>query len=269
MKSGKVIKHDRNLNSDNSIVIIGAGNLGSCLANFFIENKFNLIQIIDENIDKLNFNPNYSGKYSSEIKDLNIDADLIILAVNDQAVARLISHFPVLSGLVVHTSGCSSIDLFADSKILNYGVLYPLQTFTVNQQIDFSKLPFFIEANNQDNLLKLDGFCSIITSEVYQIDSERRRIIHLAAVFASNFSNYMYFCAEKLLVQANLPREILKPLIQQTAEKACLIGAFNAQTGPAVRNDQITMRSHLQMLEDDANFKAIYQLISESIYKTK
>jgi predicted short-subunit dehydrogenase-like oxidoreductase (DUF2520 family) len=171
-------------------------------------------------------------------------------------------------GLVVHTAGSVSLEVFK-GRAKNYGVIYPLQTFTRGKPVDFSSIPLFIEANDNRNLEKLKYLSEKVTGKVYTADSETRAYLHLAAVFASNFTNHILALAEMVLLERNLPFNILKPLIEETVAKALYMSPRQAQTGPAFRHDKPILEKHLDMLAGHPEIKELYRLISESIMAMK
>jgi predicted short-subunit dehydrogenase-like oxidoreductase (DUF2520 family) len=148
---------------------------------------------------------------------------------------------------------------------LNYGVFYPLMTFTRERPVDFTTIPVLVEANSDENTERLKRLAGILSEKVHAIHSGQRRIIHLAAVIACNFSNHMYALAENLLVREGIPFDLLLPLIAETAGKIRAVPPGLAQTGPAVRKDAQTMEQHLQLLKDDKQLAELYRIISESI----
>jgi predicted short-subunit dehydrogenase-like oxidoreductase (DUF2520 family) len=156
------------------------------------------------------------------------------------------------------------MDVFK-GKAAHYGVLYPLMTFTRKKPADFASVPLLIEANSSENMEKLRHLAKKLSEDVRTVNSEQRKIVHLAAVIASNFPNHMYTLAENLLTRKGIPFDLLKPLIRETADKINLMSPLSAQTGPAVRDDKATLEGHLKLLTDDADTAEIYRQISKSI----
>jgi predicted short-subunit dehydrogenase-like oxidoreductase (DUF2520 family) len=151
----------------------------------------------------------------------------------------------------------------------NYGVLYPLQTLTFGNDVDFSHVPLCIEANDKENLEMLEIIARRITSKVYPVDSDARKVLHLAAVFASNFSYHMYTIASRLLESVNADPGILEPLILETARKAVKHEPGSVQTGPAARQDMDVMKKHLELLQNNTLYSELYQIVSKSILTHK
>ena len=196
------------------------------------------------------------------------DADLYIVALKDSVLQDVV---PALcegrkDKLFVHTSGCLPMDIFKDYAY-NYGVLYPLQTFSKEKRVDFSHIPCLVEGCNRwaTNLLK--ALCRSISDDVRPITSEDRRYIHLAAVFCSNFSNLCYSMANEVLQQRHLRFNMLLPLIDETAAKVHVLPPRQAQTGPAVRFDENVMDMHLDLLDENTDFQEIYLKMSEQIQR--
>ena len=191
---------------------------------------------------------------------------IYIISVSDGAIEG-ISEKLSIKGLVVHTAGSVPMDVFA-SKIKNYGVLYPLQTFSRLRQVSFSDIPIFLEANTSENLQLLRTVAEAISNKVYQASSAERMQIHLAAVFGCNFVNHIYHLSSQIVQQAGFDFNVLAPLILETAHKALDSGKPNEmQTGPAVRNDCEVMNKHLNMLDSNPEMKKIYEILSENIKK--
>lgn len=251
-----------------NIIFIGAGNLATHLALALKSAGKRIIQVYSRTYSSAS---QLAAKINAEpISDINLlknNADIFIVSIKDAAIEQIVADIKINNKLIVHTSGSIPMEVLK-SVSDNYGVFYPLQTFSKNKDIDFSNLPICLEANNQENLETLKIFAAAISNNINEIDFEKRRIIHLAAVFACNFTNNMYAIAEQLLKENNISFNILLPLVQETALKIYKDSPGKLQTGPAVRGDEIVISSHLNMLANHKNFKEIYKLISDNIKKT-
>lgn len=202
--------------------------------------------------------------FTNVLQDIVPEADLYIISVADNALDQLISQLYLNDKLVVHTSGSVQMDVLKKAS-RNYGVFYPLQTFSKSKDVEFRSIPICLEANKDANLHKLTELAKRISENVQVIDSEQRKKLHLAAVFACNFPNFMYSIAEEITRQADIDFEILRPLIKETAEKVMQINPDEAQTGPARRADQKIMDEHIKMLSQFPEFNEIYKLLSSAI----
>jgi predicted short-subunit dehydrogenase-like oxidoreductase (DUF2520 family) len=243
------------------VIIIGSGNVAQHLIQAFAKSKkIDVVQVFSRQKEALAHLLD-SGKITSNFNDL-VQADLYILAVSDDAIAAVSSQLPFENRLVVHTSGSVSIDAL-DKKNRN-GIFYPLQTFSKKAAVDFSQIPVCLESKNETDFEFLKKVAQIISDKVYQINSEQRKALHVAAVFVNNFTNHLYQMGHDICVKNNVPFEILKPLIQETANKVMTLSPKDAQTGPAIRNDQQTIAGHLDFLLDE-NQKNIYQTLTQSI----
>ncbi len=210
------------------------------------------------------------AKPVSSLHELSGNADLFILAVKDDAVAPLIKKLALTNKaqwenkLIVHTSGSLPIAVLG-AVSADYGVLYPVQTLSKNKAVDFSRVPLCIEGNSKRTEKKLWVLAQSVSGNVQSLSSDQRRILHLAAIFASNFSNHMYTLAEKLLRKNKMSFDLILPLIRETAEKVKSGSPSLMQTGPAIRKDKEIMKTHLKMLGKDKQMQKLYSLISQSI----
>ena len=150
----------------------------------------------------------------------------------------------------------------------NYGVLYPLQTFSKRKKTNFRDIPIIIEGSSNSVLNKIKKLSSLLSKKVVVCSSEQRTLIHISAVFTNNFSNFMNIIAEKILKSQNIDVDILNPLIKETADKLNYLSPKEAQTGPAIRNDEITIQKHLNLLKETKYFE-VYNRLTEEIIKSK
>lgn len=195
---------------------------------------------------------------SRTIKDVP-DADVTILAVSDDAISEVSSQ--LTNRFVVHTSGAMHKNDLKNSG--NKGVFYMLQSFTKEKEVDFSNVPFCLEAELEKDLQLLKQLANLMGGKLYFLNSDQRKALHVAAVFANNFSNYMFTVADSICQKNKIPFDILYPLIQETAAKVQTMPPSRAQTGPAIRRDQKTIKNHLNLLDEKQ--KEIYNLITQSI----
>jgi predicted short-subunit dehydrogenase-like oxidoreductase (DUF2520 family) len=248
-----------------SIVIIGAGNVGCHLARKLHAASFSISQVAGrraENVKTLA--ADLDASYTLEFEKLITGQDLYIIALPDEVMEDVLPKLPLTNELIVHTSGSVPMDILKPYSE-NFGVLYPLQTFTRRRKIDLKEVPIFVEANRIDNENALIGLAKKLSNKVLAADSVQRQYLHIAAVFASNFSNHMYDIARSVLEEQGLDFNLLSPLILETAAKATTMGPGKAQTGPARRNDVKVMQKHLEMLSGNEAAMEIYRRISESI----
>ena len=194
------------------------------------------------------------------------EADVYLFALKDQALETVIRAVPANNGLWLHTSGSMPMQVFA-GYTERYGVLYPLQTFSKSKEISFQGIPLFIECHREEDKNCLEELARRLSGKVCELSSEKRRSLHLAAVFACNFTNHIYALAEEILAKEGLSRDYLFPLIDETAAKVHELPAQEAQTGPAIRYDENIINKHLGMLADDPDVQTLYRLLSQSIHK--
>lgn len=199
--------------------------------------------------------------------EINSATELVIMAVPDDSLHDLSERITVNPGtVVVHTSGSTPIDIFP-SSLPRHGVLYPLQTFTGGRDIDLSAIHFFTEASDALALGMIDRVAASMSANIHHLSSDKRRVLHLAAVYVSNFVNHMLASGQKLAETEGIDFRVFAPLIRETVNKAIDIGPGAAQTGPAVRNDRSTIEKHLNMLSCSEDLRNLYIAITESIIK--
>jgi predicted short-subunit dehydrogenase-like oxidoreductase (DUF2520 family) len=237
------------------IAIIGSGNVATHLLTGFA-NVADVVQIPSRDISN-NF----------EI------ADIYVIAVSDNAIASVAYNLRRMfdckvsdSSIVVHTSGSTSIDILSDFK--NYGVFYPLQTFTKNVILNYSEIPVFIEGNNDYSLSQIINIAKLFSTKVKVLSSEKRMKMHLASVFACNYVNHLIFIASELMKEEGLDMEYIKPLLNETFRKIENTAPYDAQTGPARRGDTVVMDKHLALLKEHNKLQNLYRMLSENIINT-
>jgi predicted short-subunit dehydrogenase-like oxidoreductase (DUF2520 family) len=255
------------MNSENyKIALIGSGNLATHIGLALRKNGIEILQVISKTED----NAKTLGKkldcdYSLKLKDLHKASNFLIVAVADKVIVEIAKELENTDKLVVHTSGSTAIS--ALEKINNHGVFYPLQTFSKERSLDFSTVPAFIEAGDPQSYQRISGLAQILCSRVDFASSPQRKQMHLAAVFACNFTNYLYSISRELIESEGLNFDSLRPLILETARKVMDIDPVDAQTGPAKRNDVNTMVHHLEMLSNHKEYQKLYSFVSEGISK--
>lgn len=233
------------------IVLIGRGRLATNLERALLQAGHDVVSI-----------------NSRTLEALPMEADVFVIAVKDDALADVISK--AVKGregqLFVHTAGSKPLSVFADCGARRYGVFYPMQTFSKERSVSFTEIPIFLETSDEQSLAVLRSLAGSISHSVYELDSERRKYLHLAAVFACNFANHCYALAARLLEQHGLPFDVMLPLIDETARKVHELHPLDAQTGPAVRYDESVIRMQSQLLADNPMMQQVYTLLSRSIH---
>lgn len=208
--------------------------------------------------------------YSAESKD-DFDfsesrAEIFILALSDDAIAEVADQVILPEGsILVHTSGTVPLNVLAYSSASYTGVFYPLQSFTKGKKVDFEEVPLVLESEDEETLQKLKKFAKSISPMVTTMGSKDRKALHVAAVFASNFTNHMLRIAEEIMHRQGLDKDLLKPLIIESISKSLQLGAKKAQTGPALREDMETLEEHHRFLSYNSQLAEIYRLISQDI----
>ena len=244
------------------IVLIGSGNVAFHLAKAFTEAQIPISQIFGRNTTELQkISEQFSIPFSTETL---VDADLYIISVSDSSIAEVSALIKNENALVAHTSG--SVSREALNGNYRKSVFYPLQTFSKSKNLDYSKIPFFIDAENENDEEILKNLASKISKNVMLANNEKRKYIHLTAVFACNFVNHLYARAKEISDSQGIPFDYFLPLIDETTQKIHELEPKLAQTGPAIRNDEKVLKLHESLLTDEEKLK-IYKTLNESIKK--
>ncbi len=254
-----------------SVSFIGSGNVAWHLAPA-LENAGVVVREVfsrDPSHAEALINRLYQAHFHDNLDFSESDSDLFIISVSDNAIGRVASKLELPDNAsVVHTSASQPAGILANAMTDKFGVLYPLQTFTKEKKIDFSKIPVFIESQEPSTLDILRTIARGLTRDVREVDGDTRKAIHMAAVFACNFTNHMLKIAGDICEAHDYDLKILYPLIAETVEKAMQIGPERAQTGPARRHDFQTLDRHLELLSDNEDLSELYRLISQHISDT-
>lgn len=250
------------------IVLIGAGNLATHLGKALHAAGHDMVQVFSRTMQSAETLASLlDAEPLTDMAQVRDDADVYIFSVKDSALEQLISQ---LCGgekkVFLHTAGSMPMSVFRE-KALHYGVLYPMQTFSKQREVDFSIIPCFIEANDEFALKQIEGLAGQISHRVYQLSSEDRKYLHLSAVFACNFANHCYAASQELLQQHGIPFDVILPLIDETAAKVHGMTPKEAQTGPAVRYDENVIGKQIRLLENQPYFQKIYDCMSKSIHE--
>jgi predicted short-subunit dehydrogenase-like oxidoreductase (DUF2520 family) len=249
------------------IVFLGSGNVATHLALAFKASGQQIMQVWSRSkVNATQLATEVNASVLEDLSSLDRTADLYLVAVKDEVINDLVPALKGLEGVVAHTSGATAIEILEGLE--KYGVFYPLQTFSKQKAVNLFDTPMCLEANSTATLHVLQAAAKLISSAQYIVDSEQRKVLHLAAVFACNFSNHLYHLGYSILEARGLDIELLKPLILETARKVGDAMPFDVQTGPAIRGDQETMLKHLRLLDDRPDLQEIYKTLSESIKKT-
>ena len=266
------------------LVFLGSGNLATNLSLALKAAGEEIIQIFSrtkENAQALADKLHCAS--CTSINDIRTDADVYIFSVKDDALPSLIEqlsqHLNSPSGagggdhnpILLHTAGSVPMSVFPETMhyelcTMNYGVLYPMQTFSKDRSVNFREIPCFIEASDNNTLEEIKTLASKISDHVLEMSSEKRRKLHLAAVFACNMTNHCYRLAEKVLEEEGIDFSLYLPLIQETANKVKELSPRKAQTGPMVRYDKTIMDAQIALINDERT-RQIYRLMADSIHE--
>jgi predicted short-subunit dehydrogenase-like oxidoreductase (DUF2520 family) len=250
------------------IAFIGSGNVAWHLAPALDNTDYKVAEVYSRN--PKNAKALVSRLYEAELKHSldfsDSQSSIFIIAVNDDAIVEVAQEIILPEdAILAHTSGSKALSVLGYSGTEHIGVFYPLQTFSKNKKVDFRDVPFFIESESAQAQKVLTSMAKVLSKQVQSINAKQRQALHVAAVFASNFSNHMLHVAKDIMTEKKLDFDWLKPLIAETVNKSLSIGPENAQTGPAIRKDIQTLDNHLEFLSSDEEVAELYRLISQHI----
>ncbi len=249
------------------IVLIGAGNLATHLGKALLEAGHDVLQVYSRTMESASvLSTLVGGAPVTDIKGVRGDADVYILAVRDSVLPELIPQLceGKQDKVFIHTAGSVAMDVF-QGMARHYGVLYPMQTFTKARDVNFSEIPCFTEGNDTLAQEVIGVLAHTVSQKVYALSSEERKYLHLAAVFACNFTNHCYDISSEILAKHNIPFSVMLPLIDETAAKVHELSPRKAQTGPALRFDESIIREQSMLMRDNPLLRDIYERLSLSI----
>ena len=250
------------------IAILGAGNLAWNLAPALEDAGHEITEVYARDLQKAKEITEriYSATPMDDLDFSESRAELFILAIKDDALSEVADQVILPEGsILVHTSGAMPMEVLSQSSASYVGVFYPLQSFTKGKKVDFEEVPFLLESEDEGTLQLLKKVAKSLSQLVYILRGKDRQGVHVAAVFASNFTNHMLRIAEDILHRQGLDAELLKPLIIESISKSLQLGARKAQTGPAIREDYETLETHHHFLAYNKQLAEIYRLISQDI----
>ncbi|KAA3436111.1 Rossmann-like and DUF2520 domain-containing protein [Rufibacter hautae] len=210
------------------------------------------------------------GAQATDTTDFRIlpTAQVYLLAIPDGALPKLVENAVFPAGAVVaHTSGAQPMELLASLAVVETGVFYPVQTFSKEKELDWSRIPICVEGASPKAEEALLTLGKVLSEQVVLMNGRARKQLHVAAVFACNFTNHLWGVAQELLQKAELPVNLLEPLVLETVQKAFQFPPFTVQTGPARRGDTNTLQAHLQLLQTQPPYQHLYQVLTESIQR--
>lgn len=249
------------------ITIIGSGNVATHLAAAFKNAGHNIVQVYSRDLQNASLLAYHvKAEAIDNLEQIDPETDLFVIAVKDDAIESIAAELAKYDKMIVHTSGATDLQTLL-KYTQNGGVFYPLQTFSKTRELNFNTVPLCIEGADEKIASTLNELAFTVSQNVYRVDSDNRKTLHLAAVFACNFPNYLYYVSQQLLAEKQLPFDLLRPLILETAEKVQEHLPANVQTGPAARNDEKTMAFHREQLKENPDLQQIYELLSQGIIK--
>jgi predicted short-subunit dehydrogenase-like oxidoreductase (DUF2520 family) len=250
-----------------NISFAGAGRVGGALSRELFKAGFRIDLIVTETTGNGRLlADSFNAAWSSDLSFPD-STDIILVSVPDHRLENVLAAIRCRPDtLIIHTAGSFGMDIFPE-RVIQKGIFYPLQTFSHGRNVSFKDLPILLEASDDKLSVIMKSLVDAIGGKWHFVDTEQRRMLHIAAVFVCNFTNHMLTEGKEIAVRAGFSFEMLKPLIIETISKAITIGPENSQTGPAVRNDKNTIERHLELLSFSPEQQRIYNEITDSIIK--
>ena len=251
------------------IALVGAGRVASCMGPRLKEAGHTIAGVYSRTPGHADALADVLGAPACSSLEQLPQADVYLTMLTDDALIQLAPD--IVRGreqaLFLHTAGSVDMDVWKEAGAVRYGVLYAMQTFTKGVQVDWEQVPVFIEGSSLRELETVRELALGLSANVTLLSSKGRKKLHIAAVFASNFTNHMYAISEQLLAEEGIPFSVMLPLVRETARKVESLSPLKAQTGPAVRGDRKVIDEHLELLKDNPEYAEIYRLVSTDINK--
>jgi predicted short-subunit dehydrogenase-like oxidoreductase (DUF2520 family) len=245
--------------------VVGTGNVATRLCLDGDRQRLEVVHVMGRQTEKTQQLAKLLGcGWATDFLFDDVEAEVLLLCVPDEAIAHVASQLPNRSWLVVHTSASTPLEVLSTCSAQT-GILYPLQTFTAKRHVPLKSVPFLIEGSNPEASEKVRLLASCFSENIWNSNAKQRLFVHLSAVFANNFSNHLLRISEQLLHEVDMPLELLHPLMMETVEKAMTFSPADAQTGPARRRDAQTLSKHLSALENHSEWAELYTRLSHLI----
>lgn len=249
--------------------MMGAGNVANNILPILRESGCEILQVYSRTKASADCLAERTGaKAVTSFDEINRESDFYIYCLNDDVLKTLSEkHLPFDVGTHLHTSGSIPMDIFKKCGCKSYGVMYPFQTFTKGREICMNEVPLFVEAVDKETYAKIGCLADVLTEKIYTMPSDKRENLHIAGVMMNNFVNALFDMSEELLKKANLPINVLVPILNETIKKAVEIGPRAAQTGPAKRGDYSVIEHHMALLENMPECRKVYSVLTDYILK--
>ncbi len=253
------------MNELKNITLVGAGNAAWHIGHRLDELGYRVVKIISrksQRADKLAIKLN--SRVENDFTVSNADSAFVIVAIDDTYLNKVVRKINSENTILLHTSGSIGLEVFP-KHVHAYGVLYPFQTLTADVVVDFKEIPLCIEGSDEETLDKIARLARNMSSTVRRMDSQQRRVLHIAGVIGNNFTNHLMALAIDMLEKNKMDKNLLTPLLDETLMKLKKTSPYEAQTGPARRNNKEVIEKHIKLLEDEPSLKKLYSIISDSI----
>jgi predicted short-subunit dehydrogenase-like oxidoreductase (DUF2520 family) len=198
------------------------------------------------------------------IENLIANVQTVLFAVPDDVLPDLVRGIAQTIGFkkhqfVIHTSGRFGIDVLAAASAQGAipMAIHPAMTFTgaPNDVDRIIGCPFAITTN--DELLPIAAALVLnMGGREYVVAEEDRSIYHAALSHAANHSSVVVNQSKEILQKIGIenPGLFLSPLVNAAIENSLTMG-IDSLTGPIVRGDVETVRSHILALKESESLE--------------
>jgi predicted short-subunit dehydrogenase-like oxidoreductase (DUF2520 family) len=248
------------------IVFVGSGNVATSLAEA-LKGKWEIIQVYSKTLAHARkLGKKLGCPFTNNLQTISTNADLYIIAVKDDAIEDVCKKLNLKGKIVIHTSGSTELNILkrASNKC---GVLWPMFSFVGNARLA-AGTPVFIEGSDKQTEKELAGIVKDIKGTPYYLNSEKRALVHMTAVFVNNFPNHLFSIAETLCKEAGVPFKLFLPLAKETVENISKKSPSESQTGPASRNEKKILQKQIALLNAHPLYREIYELLTKSIIQS-
>jgi len=245
--------------------LVGSGNLAWHLGHAYKACGVRISQVISRTLNSARIlAKELDASYSDSLNDIDSHSSAILIAVNDSSLEAVVKGIQPANILVMHTSGSIGIEIF-EGRFSRFGVMYPFQTFTKGIPVNLNEVPFCIEASDNNTLKEISRIAQILSANIHTLNSEHRRLLHMCGILTNNFINHLIARTTDLMADSDLEKKLLSPLLRETIRKLDYISPYDAQTGPARRNDLGVIEKHLAILKHEPELKKLYSSFTDSI----
>lgn len=269
--------------------IVGAGRLGTVLGAALVRRGWTAAAIVDKDARAaresrriigrgkvLPYRPALPGKGLNGTVRLG---DVVIVAVPDDAVSRVAAGLARSGGtwagrIVFHMSGLLPARVLEPLRKRGAHVasVHPVQSFPHKDAPPsiFRGITWGVEGDPAA-VAAAEEMVRLLRGNILLLAEKDKPLYHAACSLASNAVIALGWTASGLLGAAGIEERaaagILFPLVQGTLQNVNNFGPEKALTGPILRGDVATIRTHLEALRGDPLAREVYVVLGKQILR--